>query len=65
MLHPSSGEVERVGYSRPEFLEITDSVLFVSPLSSPKTRDFSLQLLKHFKIRPCKPENQGDCGNEE
>jgi hypothetical protein len=28
-LHPISGEVERVGYSRPEFLEITDSGFFI------------------------------------
>ncbi len=37
VLHPSSGEVERVGYNRPEFLEIADSVFFVSLLQQSKS----------------------------
>jgi hypothetical protein len=37
VLHPSSSEVERVGYDRPEFLEIADSVFFISLLQQSKS----------------------------
>ncbi len=64
VVHPSSGEVERIDDGGPKLLETADSILFVDLLRSLETRDFSLLLLKHFKVRPSKPENRGGRGNE-